>query len=125
MCKMEMLSETRHQMNYEIISKIIIYGLKEKDDNSSLDEYCQGGKHCGMWHELIEQAMQENKMIIIMREKRRWLKRIKGLADYHNLYTPKSPQSGYLTPNIIFRIDENGIEHYLSETEIKKYFKLS
>ncbi len=70
--------------------------------------------------ELIEQAMRENKIIIIMRERRRWLKRIKGLADYPNLYILKSPQSGYLTRNNIVRLGGNGI----TEDEIKKSFKL-
>ena len=71
-------------------------------------------------NELIEQAMKDNKMIIIMREKNRWLKRINGLASYHNLYTLKSPQCGYLTLKNIVRIDKNGIEHHLSENEVKK-----
>lgn len=75
-------------------------------------------------NELIEQAMKDNKMIIIMREKNRWLKRIKGLASYHNLYTLKSPQCGYLTLKNIVRIDKNGIEHHLSENEVKIFFKL-
>ena len=70
--------------------------------------------------ELIKQAMQENKMIIIMRERGRWLKRIDGLADYPNLYILKSPRSGYLTPKNIVRLDGKGI----SDDEIKKYFKL-
>ena len=74
--------------------------------------------------ELIRQAMRENKIIIIMREKVRWLKRIKELANYSNLYTLKSPQSGYLTPKNIVRIDKNGIKHHLSDAEIKNYFKL-
>ena len=74
--------------------------------------------------ELIRQAMKEEKLIIIMREKKGWLDRIKDLKDYANLYWLKSAQGGYLTPNNIVRIVKDGIEHHLSETEIIKYFKL-
>ena len=73
---------------------------------------------------LIEQAMKEGKLIIIMREKKGWLDRIDGLKDYPNLYCLNCAQGGYLTPNNIVRKDKNGDEHHLSENEIKKYFKL-
>ena len=73
---------------------------------------------------LIEQAMKEGKLIIIMREKKGWLDRIDGLKDYPNLYCLNCAQGGYLTPNNIVRIDKNGDKHHLSENEIKKYFKL-
>lgn len=73
---------------------------------------------------LIEQAMKEEKLIIIMREKKGWLERIKGLKDYPHLCCLKYAQSGYLTRNNIVRIDKNGTEHHLSDNEIKKYFKM-
>ena len=73
---------------------------------------------------LIEQAMEEEKLIIIMREKKGWLDRIKNLKNYPNLYWLRYAQGGYLTLNNIVRIDKNGVEHCLSENEIKKYFQL-
>jgi len=71
---------------------------------------------------LIEKAMKEGKIIVIMREKKKWLKRIDGLKDYSNLYWLKSAQSGYLTPDNIVRKDSNGITIKISKEEIMKYF---
>ena len=67
--------------------------------------------------DLIYQAMKEEKLIIIMREKKNWLKRIKGLGSYPLLYTLKNAQGGYLTPtNIIdnkeISITNNVINYY-------------
>ena len=70
---------------------------------------------------LIEKAMNEGKAILIMREKTKWLKRIKGLEDYPNLYSLKCAQGGYLTPNNIVR---KGTHTTITVDEIKKYFKL-
>lgn len=72
-------------------------------------------------NKLIEKAMDEGKMIIIMREKRKWLNRINGLKDYYNLYTLKCPQGGYLTPNNIIK-ERSGTP--LTDDEIQKYFTL-
>ena len=69
--------------------------------------------------ELILQAMKDGKMIIIMREKRNWLKRIPGLENYKNLYTLKYAQSGYLTLNNVINMDT---EQHLTEDEVKQYF---
>ena len=57
-----------------------------------------------------------------MREKKGWLDRIEDLKNYPNLYWLRYAQGGYLTLNNIVRIDKNGVEHYLSENEIRKYF---
>lgn len=70
---------------------------------------------------LIEQAMKEGKLIIIMREKKGWLDRIEGLKDYPNLYCLKCAQGGYLTPNNIVREET---KNPLTIDEIKKYFKI-
>lgn len=56
---------------------------------------------------LIKKAMKEGKLIVIMREKNGWLKRIKGLRDYHNLCCLKSARGGFLTPNNIVRVGTN------------------
>ena len=73
---------------------------------------------------LIKEAMKEEKLIIIMREKKEWLDRIDDLSDYQHLYTLKCAQGGYLTPKNIVRIDKKGKEHYLSEKAIKEYFEI-
>ena len=70
-------------------------------------------------NDLIMQAMEEGKMIIIMREKRNWLKRIPELANYKNLYTLNSAQSGYLTLN---NVKNESTGQQLTPTEVKKYF---
>lgn len=67
---------------------------------------------------LIYQAMEEEKLIIIMREKNNWLKRINGLKSYPHLYMLKNAQGGYLTPTNI--IDMKGTP--ISIPDIKKYF---
>lgn len=67
---------------------------------------------------LIYQAMKEEKLIIIMREKNNWLKRIPKLATYPLLYTLKNAQGGFLTPNNIRDSKNNPI----LQSMIKKYF---
>jgi len=69
--------------------------------------------------ELVAQAMENEKIIIIMREKRNWLKRIPGLENYKNLYTLKYAQSGYLTLNNVVNMDTG---QHLTEDEVKQYF---
>ena len=70
---------------------------------------------------LIKQAMMEKKIIIIMREKDRWLKRINGLKEYENLFILWCPQGGYLTSNNIVRYSS---DITLTEKEITKYFQI-
>lgn len=74
-------------------------------------------------NELIRRAMTDppKKMIIIMREKDKWLKRIEGLEDYPNLYILKCALGAYLTPNNIVRYKDG---KKLSDEEIKQYFKI-
>ena len=67
---------------------------------------------------LIKKAIEDKKLIIIMRGKKDWLKRIKDLKKYHNLYSLKCAQGGYLTINNIVR-KEN-----ITENTIRKYFNL-
>lgn len=68
---------------------------------------------------LIMQAMEEGKTIIIMREKNKWLKRIASLASYPNLYVLKYAQGGYLTKNNIIKYDTG---QNLTDDEIKALF---
>ena len=76
---------------------------------------------------LIKQAVEEEKLIIIMREKANWLKRLKkiipDIEQYENLYMLKCAQGGYLTQDNIVRINQNGEVRHLSDDEIRKYFK--
>ena len=76
--------------------------------------------------QLIEQAMKDKKMIIIMRAQGDWLKRIEGLADYEHLYILSSPQCGYLTlRNIMNYKTGKRLEDEENYKEIiKKYFKI-
>ena len=68
---------------------------------------------------LVEQAIRQNKLIIIMREKTNWLKRIPGLHGYGNLVYLKCAQGGYLTPqNLIWA--KNGKS--LTNKDIQTYF---
>lgn len=68
---------------------------------------------------LIEQAIQHNKLIIIMREKTNWLKRIPSLEGYDYLAFLKCAQGGYLTPeNIIWAKTSKK----MSVADINKYF---
>ena len=69
---------------------------------------------------LTKKAMDEGKTIILMRERDRWLKRIKDLASYPHLYTLRCAQGGYLTPKNIIRY----VTHILSKDEIKTIFQL-
>ena len=64
---------------------------------------------------LLREAMDKGKLIIIMRQKNRWLD-ISGLnlEQYPRLVFLRSPQSGYLTPN--------NFNPSLSEDEIRRYF---
>ena len=59
--------------------------------------------------ELVAQAMEEDKLIII----------IPGLENYKNLYTLKYPQSGYLTLNNVVKMDTG---QHLTGDEVKQYF---
>ena len=76
---------------------------------------------------LIKQAVKDKKLIIIMRERINWMKRLKktipDIEDYDNLYTLKCAQGGYLTKDNIVHIDNNGEERHLSDEEITRYFK--
>lgn len=75
----------------------------------------------------IKQAVKDKKLIIIMRERINWMKRLKktipDIEDYDNLYTLKCAQGGYLTKDNIVHIDNNGEERHLSDEEITRYFK--
>ena len=83
---------------------------------------CSGQRISG-----IKQAVKDKKLIIIMRERINWMKRLKktipDIEDYDNLYTLKCAQSGYLTKDNIVHIDNNGEERHLSDEEITRYFK--
>lgn len=62
-------------------------------------------------NDLIQQAMNDGKIIIIMRLRNAWLKRIPDLKKYDKCYMLINPQSIYLTPyNII------SYQDYLSDT---------
>lgn len=49
--------------------------------------------------DLIKNAMNDGKIIVIMRLKDAWYNRIKGLNGYSNLIELCNPQSVYITPN--------------------------
>jgi len=68
---------------------------------------------------LIRQAIDKKKLIIIMREKAGWLRRIKEMGEYENLCYLHCPQGGYLTKDNIFRVN-NGEQ--LTDEELKQYF---
>lgn len=70
-------------------------------------------------NELIKKIIGKDKLIIIMREKKNWLNRVKELASHPNLYILKCCQGGYLTPNNIVRYSDG---KSLSDDEIIKYF---
>ena len=48
---------------------------------------------------LVKNAMKENKIIIIMRQKKKWFDRIKGLESYPRIITLKCPAGGWLSDN--------------------------
>ena len=48
---------------------------------------------------LVEKAMEEEKIIIIMREKQRWFDEIKGLESYGRLITLRCAAGGWLSKN--------------------------
>ena len=83
---------------------------------------CSGQRISG-----IKQAVKDKKLIIIMRERINWMKRLKktipDIEDYDNLYTLKCAKGGYLTKDNIVHIDNNGEERHLSDEEITRYFK--
>ena len=83
---------------------------------------CSGQRISG-----IKQAVKDKKLIIIMRERINWMKRLKktipDIEDYDNLYTLKCAQGGYLTKDNIVHIDNNGEERHLTDEEITRYFK--
>jgi hypothetical protein len=72
--------------------------------------------------ELIAQAMKEEKMIIIMREKGNWIKRVPDLVSYSNLFCLKCAQGGYLTLNNIVRYSKGNEGPNITESEIKSFF---
>ncbi len=79
--------------------------------------------------ELIKRAIEENKLIIIMREKTNWIKRLKksipDIEQYKNLYKLKCPQGGYLTKdNIVCYCDDTNNPN-LSDEEIRNFFKIN
>lgn len=78
---------------------------------------------------LIKQAMEEKKLIIIMREKTNWIRRLKksipDIEQYKNLYKLKCPQGGYLTKDNIVRYCDDTNNPKLSDEEIKFYFKIN
>lgn len=48
---------------------------------------------------LVKNAMKENKIIIIMRQKKKWFDRIKELESYPRIITLKCPAGGWLSDN--------------------------
>lgn len=64
---------------------------------------------------LLQEAMEQGKLIIIMRQRQRWYN-LQGinLEGYPHKVLLRSAQSGYLTPN--------NFNPTLSETEIRNYF---
>lgn len=48
---------------------------------------------------LVKKAMEEGKIIIVMRQKKRWVKAIKDLETYSRLITLKCPAGGWLSNN--------------------------
>lgn len=76
---------------------------------------------------MIKQAKEEKKLIIIMREKTNWIKRLKksipDIEQYKKLYILKCPQGGYLTKDNIIRYCDDEKESKLSDEEISYYFK--
>ncbi len=49
--------------------------------------------------ELIREAIRQEKLIIIMRSKKLWIKRLPELERYPHVITLKSPAGGWLSPN--------------------------
>ena len=81
----------------------------------------------GFSDELIKRAKEEKKLIILMREKTNWIKRLKksipDIEQYEKLYKLKCPQGGYLTRDNIVRYCDDGNDFKLSDEEIRYYFK--
>lgn len=50
-------------------------------------------------NQLIQQAMTENKYIVIMRHRKEWLQRISGIEEYERLAYLNNPRRPYLTKN--------------------------
>ena len=70
-------------------------------------------------NELIIQAMSQNKLIILMREKKNWLNRIKDLDKYPLLVYLKENRGGYLTTrNLVW----NQSGKFLTDDDIHMYF---
>ena len=77
-------------------------------------------------NELIRQAMEKDKYIIIMRYWKAWLKRIPGLATYGKLARLKNPQSPCLPSNNIDTLENFDLDDLLDEIpELKTYGKLA
>lgn len=58
-------------------------------------------------NQLIRQAMEENKYIVIMRHRKEWLQRISGLEKYEQLVCLNNPQNPCLTKKNIEPSEKN------------------
>lgn len=58
-------------------------------------------------NQLIRQAMEEKKYIVIMRHRKEWLQRISGLEKYERLVCLNNPQNPCLTQNNIEPSEKN------------------
>ena len=58
-------------------------------------------------NELIRQAMEKKKYIVIMRHRKEWLQRISGLEKYERLVCLNNPQNPCLTQNNIEPSEKN------------------
>lgn len=68
---------------------------------------------------LVKEAIEQKKTIVIMRQVRRWTKRIPNLEDYDNVVILNSPAGGWLSPN---NFKWHKSEKPLTEDEIRKLF---
>ena len=57
---------------------------------------------------LVGTALKEDKIIIIMKGKKQWMRAIPGLESHHKVYTLKSPQNSVISENNLSTI--NGAE---------------
>lgn len=73
--------------------------------------------------DLIRQAIEAEKLLLIMREEKRWRQRIAQLRTKKEprIYTLRSKQCGYLSPDNIVRVDERGEMHALTEKEFDEF----
>lgn len=64
-------------------------------------------------NELIREAINQDKLIIIMRSKTLWEKRIPELKTYPHVITLRSPAGGWLSPdNFIPKLNTTDIKNY-------------